>query len=159
MPIYKCNKYPEKDFDMNLTEQQVGQRKPQKQCECDKIFHIHLNSLCLGSNVLSLLKNNMHILPPNLMENSQHFDVVHHLLPLSSFILPGGAAPSAYLHQARTVCRRAERICVALESEHTLNKNALIYLNRLSDFLFIAARWCNNQGQTDVLWVPGGNSN
>ena len=81
------------------------------------------------------------------------------LLPLSSFILPGGAAPSAYLHQARTVCRRAERICVALESEHTLNKNALIYLNRLSDFLFIAARWCNNQGQTDVLWVPGGNSN
>ena len=81
------------------------------------------------------------------------------LLPLSSFILPGGSAPSAYLHQARTVCRRAERICVALESEQTLNKNALIYLNRLSDFLFIAARWCNNQGQTDVLWVPGGNSN
>ena len=81
------------------------------------------------------------------------------LLPLSSFILPGGSAPSAYLHQARTVCRRAERICVALESEQTLNKNALIYLNRLSDFLFIAARWCNNQGQTDVLWVPGDNSN
>ncbi len=79
------------------------------------------------------------------------------LLPLSSFILPGGAAPSAYLHQARTVCRRAERVCVALEVEHKLNKNALVYLNRLSDFLFVAARWCNNQGQTDVLWVPGSN--
>lgn len=79
------------------------------------------------------------------------------LEPLDSFILPGGSPPAAYLHQARTVCRRAERICVALSKEAPVNPPALTYLNRLSDFLFVAGRWCNNQGRTDVKWVPGGN--
>lgn len=79
------------------------------------------------------------------------------LEPLNSFILPGGHPPAAYLHQARTVCRRAERVCVALASEQDINPHALSYLNRLSDFLFVAARWCNDQGQSDVKWVPGQN--
>ena len=65
------------------------------------------------------------------------------LEPLNSFVLPGGHAPAAYLHQARTVCRRAERVCVALAAEDKVNPDALSYLNRLSDFLFVAARWCN----------------
>ena len=79
------------------------------------------------------------------------------LEPLTSFVLPGGSPPAAYLHQARTVCRRAERVCVALAAEQPVNPAALTYLNRLSDFLFVAARWCNDQGETDVKWVPGAN--
>ncbi len=79
------------------------------------------------------------------------------LEPLNSFVLPGGSPPSAYLHQARTVCRRAERLCVAMMAEDSINPHAVTYLNRLSDFLFVAGRWCNEQGQTDVKWVPGAN--
>ena len=79
------------------------------------------------------------------------------LQPLTSFVLPGGSPPAAYLHQARTVCRRAERVCVALAAEQPVNPAALTYLNRLSDFLFVAGRWCNDQGETDVKWVPGAN--
>ena len=79
------------------------------------------------------------------------------LEPLTSFVLPGGSPPAAYLHQARTVCRRAERVCVALTAEQPVNPAALTYLNRLSDFLFVASRWCNDQGETDVKWVPGAN--
>lgn len=79
------------------------------------------------------------------------------LEPLTSFVLPGGSAPAAYLHQARTVSRRAERVCVALAHGDAVNEHALTYLNRLSDFLFTAARWCNDHGKTDVLWVPGQN--
>lgn len=77
------------------------------------------------------------------------------LSPLNSFVLPGGSPPAAYLHQARTVCRRAERLCVVMMDENPVNPHALKYLNRLSDFLFVAARWCNDQGETDVKWVPG----
>jgi len=77
--------------------------------------------------------------------------------PLTSFILPGGSRPAAYLHQARTVCRRAERVCVALAREVEITPAALTYLNRLSDFLFVASRWCNDKGKTDVKWVPGAN--
>jgi len=79
------------------------------------------------------------------------------LEPLKSFVLPGGSPPAAYLHQARTVCRRAERVCVALAAEQPINPAALTYINRLSDFLFVAGRWCNDQGKTDVKWIPGAN--
>jgi len=79
------------------------------------------------------------------------------LAPLDSFVLPGGSAPAAYLHQARTVARRAERLMVAMADEADVNPAALTYINRLSDFLFVAARWCNDQGAMDVKWVPGAN--
>jgi len=79
------------------------------------------------------------------------------LEPLNSFVLPGGSPPAAYLHQARTVCRRAERLAVELADNTPVNPAAIQYLNRLSDFLFVAARWCNDQGATDVKWVPGAN--
>jgi cob(I)alamin adenosyltransferase len=77
------------------------------------------------------------------------------MAPLTSFILPGGHPPAAYLHQARTVARRAERTMVALSQSSAVNPEALRYINRLSDFLFVAARWCNDQGDADVTWVPG----
>jgi len=81
------------------------------------------------------------------------------LAPLKSFILPGGSPAAAYLHLARTVCRRAERIMVALNDkpDETVTAAALKYVNRLSDFLFVASRSMNDKGAADVLWVPGQN--
>lgn len=79
------------------------------------------------------------------------------LQPLRSFVLPGGTAAAAWLHLARTVCRRAERSVVTLMRVEALNPHALIYLNRLSDFLFVLARVANDGGTNDVLWVPGAN--
>lgn len=80
------------------------------------------------------------------------------LAPLTSFVLPAGSAASAALHVARTVCRRAERRAVGLaEAEgETVSAAALKYLNRLSDLLFVAARFANGKGDGDVLWRPGG---
>ncbi|MCL3882134.1 cob(I)yrinic acid a,c-diamide adenosyltransferase [Marivita sp. GX14005] len=79
------------------------------------------------------------------------------LEPLRSFILPGGSALSAYLHQCRTVARRAERRAVELASTEEINPAAIRYLNRLSDWFFVAARIANDDGKNDVLWVPGAN--
>jgi cob(I)alamin adenosyltransferase len=81
------------------------------------------------------------------------------LAPLTSFVLPGGTPGAAYLHQARTICRRAERIMVELAGrpEETVSEAALRYVNRLSDFLFVASRAANGNGAGDVLWVPGQN--
>ena len=79
------------------------------------------------------------------------------LAPLRSFILPGGTALAAYLHLARTVCRRAERDCLELAAVEGVNEAALRYLNRLSDWLFVASRAANADGAGDVLWVPGAN--
>jgi len=74
---------------------------------------------------------------------------------LTSFVLPGGSPAAAALHLARTVCRRAERTCVALAERESVSPAALKYLNRLSDLLFVAARYANDQGRADVLWSPG----
>lgn len=79
--------------------------------------------------------------------------------PLRSFILPGGSAAAAWLHLARTVARRAERQMVALSKTEgeVVSRVAIEYINRLSDFLFVAARHTNDGGKADILWVPGKN--
>ena len=79
------------------------------------------------------------------------------LAPLSSFVLPGGTPAAAFLHQARCVVRRAERLVVALLSapDEKVNRLVLAYLNRLSDLLFVMSRYVNGKGEGDVLWVPG----
>jgi cob(I)alamin adenosyltransferase len=81
------------------------------------------------------------------------------LQPLSSFVLPGGSPAAAALHLARAICRRAERDMVALSriDGEEVGETALAYINRLSDYLFVAARYANRRGETDVLWVPGAN--
>ena len=81
------------------------------------------------------------------------------LEPLRSFILPGGSAAAAYLHLARTVCRRAERLIAELSDrpDESVTPEVLKYVNRLSDFLFVAARHANGKGARDVLWKPGQN--
>lgn len=78
------------------------------------------------------------------------------LQPLTSFILPGGNETAARLHQARTVCRRAEIAVLRLCERDTVNPQVGIYLNRLSDLLFVLARAANNNGEDDILWTPGG---
>jgi len=77
------------------------------------------------------------------------------LTPLRSFILPGGTALAAQLHLCRTVCRRAERLVVELGTLEEVNAEAVKYLNRLSDWFFVAGRIANDDGRADVLWVPG----
>jgi cob(I)alamin adenosyltransferase len=81
------------------------------------------------------------------------------LQPLRSFVLPGGTPAASFLHLARTISRRGERLMVALASRpnEPVGDAALRYINRLSDFLFVAARYANDKGKSDVLWVPGQN--
>jgi len=83
------------------------------------------------------------------------------LAPLRSFVLPGGTSAAAALHQARAICRRAERRIVALAAipGETVGAPALCYINRLSDYLFVAARYANDLGRGDVLWIPGAYQN
>ena len=77
--------------------------------------------------------------------------------PLRSFVLPGGSALAAYMHLCRTVSRRAERLAVELSAVEQVNPAVVKYLNRLSDWFFVASRVANNNGADDVLWVPGAN--
>jgi cob(I)alamin adenosyltransferase len=81
------------------------------------------------------------------------------LAPLKSFVLPGGATAAAYLHVARTQCRRAERLIAELKDKRgeTVTSEVLKYVNRLSDYLFVASRYANGKGERDVLWKPGEN--
>ncbi|MGD0024387.1 MAG: cob(I)yrinic acid a,c-diamide adenosyltransferase [Xanthobacteraceae bacterium] len=81
------------------------------------------------------------------------------LAPLKSFVLPGGSAAAAYLHLARTICRRGERLVAELKDrpDESLTPELLQYVNRLSDFLFVASRYANGKGSRDVLWIPGRN--
>lgn len=79
------------------------------------------------------------------------------LAALTSFILPGGSAASAHLHLARTVARRGERLMTELAETEQVNEEAIKYMNRLSDHLFVLARHLNEDGKSDVLWVPGKN--
>jgi cob(I)alamin adenosyltransferase len=82
-------------------------------------------------------------------------DLNAELQPLKSFVLPGGSPAAAALHQARTVCRRAERAIVLLAGKESVGAPVVTYVNRLSDYLFVAARYANDRGASDVLWIPG----
>ena len=79
------------------------------------------------------------------------------LEPLNSFVLPGGSPAAAFLHQARTVARRAEREITTLAEAEAINPEAIRYINRLSDLLFVMSRYVNDKGAGDVLWMPGAN--
>ena len=115
--------------------------------------------LCVPDKGQKLEWEPLRMLPAQSERLEQEIDLLNESLsPLRSFVLPGGTPAATFLHQARTVCRRAERLMVALkgvEGEH-VNAAALTYVNRLSDFLFVASRYANHvAGDGDVLWVPG----
>lgn len=98
----------------------------------------------------------LRIVPAQVGALEQAIDAVNERLqPLTSFVLPGGSAASAWLHVGRTICRRAERHTIALAAQEQINPQAAIYLNRLSDLLFVLARAANDGGTQDVLWIPG----
>lgn len=100
----------------------------------------------------------LRIIPAQVDRLEREIDAMNSAMkPLRSFILPGGSALAAHLHLARTVCRRAERETVTLARAESINPEAVRYLNRLSDWLFVAARAANLGGEGDVLWVPGAN--
>lgn len=112
--------------------------------------------LCLPFQADETPGKNLRIRPEQSLRLEAAIDRYNaRLQPLRSFILPGGSRAAAWCHLGRTVCRRAERDVVALAHAEAINPQVVIYLNRLSDLLFVVARVCNEDGRSDVLWVPG----
>ncbi|MFC4626564.1 cob(I)yrinic acid a,c-diamide adenosyltransferase [Daeguia caeni] len=114
--------------------------------------------LCTPDDGKPLSYEPLRIVPAQVARLEAEIDLMNaRLQPLRSFILPGGSSAAAALHVARTVVRRAERLMVALSRTEgeVVSAAALQYINRLSDFLFVAARIVNDDGTKDVLWVPG----
>ncbi len=100
----------------------------------------------------------LRMVPAQVERLEAEIDAMNEALePLRSFVLPGGAALSAHLHLCRTVSRRAERLLAELATQEDVNPAAAKYLNRLSDWFFVASRIANDDGRADVLWVPGAN--
>ena len=115
--------------------------------------------LCIPATAAEKPEQNLRVRPEQIQRLEAAIDRLNERLePLRSFVLPGGTPAAAWCHVARTICRRAERDVVTLmRDDATVNPQVLIYLNRLSDLLFVLARVCNDDGKADVLWVPGKN--
>ncbi|MFO1120932.1 MAG: cob(I)yrinic acid a,c-diamide adenosyltransferase [Hyphomicrobiales bacterium] len=114
--------------------------------------------LCVPDTGKDLGYEPLRILPGQSQRLESEIDELNaELQPLRSFVLPGGHPAAAHLHLARTVCRRAERLIVDLAGRdgEQVGEAAIAYINRLSDFLFVASRWANAKTTGDVLWVPG----
>ena len=114
--------------------------------------------LCVPDTGKELTYEPLRILPKQFERLETEIDELNgELSPLRSFVLPGGHPAAAYLHLSRTVCRRAERLIVELAAQEgeQVSEGAIAYINRLSDFFFVASRWVNARGPGDVLWVPG----
>jgi len=110
--------------------------------------------LCIPEE--SSVENALRVTKTQVARLEQRIDTANeHLNPLTSFVLPGGTVAAANLHLARTVCRRVEIGVIELSDVSQINPEAVCYLNRLSDLLFVLARQCNNAGHGDVLWIPG----
>ncbi len=104
------------------------------------------------------VRSRLRVAPSQVERLERDIDALNaELAPLRSFVLPGGTSAAAALHQARAICRRAERRIVALAASEgeSVGAPALAYINRLSDYLFVAARYANDRGRGDVLWIPG----
>ncbi len=130
------------------------------------LMNIQNDLFDLGADLAMPENNEPKAVEPLRIQSSQVTRIEHdidllnkELEPLRSFVLPGGTRTAAYLHFARTTARRAERKIVALDQTKSekVNPQVLHYINRLSDFLFVAARHANDCGKADVLWVPGKN--
>ena len=130
----------------------------------DLIKEIQNDLFDLGADLSTPKLKGKQKYPPLRIEKSQidklekridHYNA--DLTALNSFILPGGSEISCWLHIARTVARRAERSMTKLAEKNKINKQSLIYINRLSDFLFVVSRVTNDNGKSDILWVPGEN--
>lgn len=125
----------------------------------DPLLRIQNDLFDLGADVATPgeIDGALRIIPGQVERLEQEIDAMNgDLAPLTSFILPSGSAPVAALHLARAIVRRAERAAVALNEAEKLNLHLLAYLNRLSDLLFVAARYVAAREGGDILWKPGG---
>jgi cob(I)alamin adenosyltransferase len=116
--------------------------------------------LCVPERADKPARERLRVVDEQAARLEQEIDRLNvNLAPLTSFVLPGGSAAAAHLHLARTICRRAERLIVELSAKPGESVSAAVirYVNRLSDFLFVASRHANAKGASDVLWVPGQN--
>jgi len=150
--------------DVDETNSVVGLARLHSEGVMDQMLGRIQNDLFdLGADLSTPISENPKYPPLRIVESQvtrleQEIDALNSSLSeLRSFILPGGRAASAYLHHARTVSRRAERHVVALAKDAEVNPLAVQYINRLSDFFFVAARHMNADGADDVLWTPGEN--
>jgi cob(I)alamin adenosyltransferase len=115
--------------------------------------------LCVPIAAQETAGSHLRILPAQIEKLEQAIDRLNAKLPpLRSFVIPGGPPAAAWAHVARTVCRRAERDVITLSRQETINPNAVIYLNRLSDFLFVLARVADRAENAEELWTPGKNA-
>jgi cob(I)alamin adenosyltransferase len=114
--------------------------------------------LCVPPAASEAAGSRLRVQPAQALRLEQAIDRLNApLAPLTSFVMPGGTAAAAWAHLARTICRRAERDVVTLARGEAVNPEVIVYLNRLSDLLFVLARVYNNHGRGDVLWQPGRN--
>ena len=114
--------------------------------------------LCVPESPEASSANRLRVSPEQTDRLERYIDLINEsLAPLTSFVLPGGSPASAWLHLARTTCRRVEVSVWQLMDEATINPEVAKYLNRLSDLLFVLAQYCNDCGRKSVLWVPGQN--
>lgn len=125
------------------------------------ILHRVQHELFNAGSILATLPEDVHpkqarIMPEDAAQLEREMDLMNEdLAPLRSFVLPGGSRLNAELHVCRTICRRAERICVGLDRETPIDPAIITYLNRLSDAFFVWSRWASHQTQTpEVLWEP-----
>jgi cob(I)alamin adenosyltransferase len=124
------------------------------------VVRLHLANARDLDAMLGLIQNDLFDLGADLAVPEHDIDSLNsRLTSLTSFVLPGGTPAAAHLHLARTICRRAERMMVELAAKpnEPVSDAAIQYMNRLSDFLFVASRSVNDNGAGDVLWVPGQN--
>ncbi len=157
--VDKCNPRVEAYGTVDEANASIGMARLYCEGEYDKMLGRIQNELFdLGADLCRPESNssNLRIVSSQVARLEKEIDKMNKtLVPLNSFILPGGSAVSARLHVARTVVRRAERLTVALAQNETINPIVINYLNRLSDHLFQLARILNENGKNDVLWVPG----
>lgn len=124
----------------------------------EELISIQHDLFDMGADLCTPLHEDgqLRMMPEHTTKLESSIDYYTSLLkPLHSFVLPGGSSLAAHAHLARTVCRRAERDIIVLANMTTINPEIIVYLNRLSDYLFVAGRIFNNRGESDVLWTPG----
>ncbi len=142
----------------------IGIARLHTQAEDDEMLNRIQNDLFdLGADVSTPMDSKFQQSALRIVQNQidrleQEIDQMNKdIAPLTSFVLPGGSAACAYLHLARTIVRRSERLLVKVAQEEEISPLAIKYLNRLSDHLFVLSRKTNNGGKDDVLWTPGEN--
>jgi cob(I)alamin adenosyltransferase len=142
-----------------LTEDTEGSEKDLLRTIQNDLFDVGAD-LCFPQSKKKPAKSELRVQPEQISRLEKAIDRLNAgLSPLTSFVLPGGRRCAAWCHLARAVCRRAERDVVSLSSQESVNPQIVIYLNRLSDLLFVLARAYNNNGSEDVLWEPGKTQN